>query len=170
MARIRSIHPGLSSDEAYMSMSMTAKAAWPHLWMECDDHGVFEWKPIVLKARIFPADNVDFPALLEEFKRLECVKMVEIAGRQCGLVRNFCRFQRPKKPSYRHLLPDEFRTYVGIGAPSSPPVPHHSPTSTENSSQMEDGVGVSKKEPSQEGEPIKGTYRPPMRVVDGGAQ
>ena len=27
-----------------------------------------------------------------------------------------------------------------------------------------------KKEPSQEGEPIEGTYRPPMRVVDGGAQ
>jgi hypothetical protein len=74
MARIRSIHPGLTSDEAYMSMSMTAKAAWTPLWMQCDDHGIFEWKPIVLKALIFPADNVDFSTVLAELEKLGCVR------------------------------------------------------------------------------------------------
>ena len=69
MARIRSVHPGMASDEIYMSMSITAKAAWPLLWTECDDNGIFEWKPIVLKARIFPADAVDFAAILAEWSR-----------------------------------------------------------------------------------------------------
>lgn len=58
---------GLSSDEAFMSMSMTAKAAWPLLWTECDDNGVFEWKPVVLKARIFPGDSLDFDSILAEW-------------------------------------------------------------------------------------------------------
>ena len=67
-----------------MSMSFPAKAAWPLLWTECDDHGVFEWKPIVLKARIFPADNVDFSAILVELESLGCVTKFEIDGQLYG--------------------------------------------------------------------------------------
>src|SRR5690242_5573027 len=111
MARIRSIHPGLTSDEAYMSMSMAAKAAWPVLWTECDDHGVFEWKPIVLKARIFPADNIDFTIILTEYEALGCVERREIDGRKYGFIRNFCKFQRPKNPSYRFPFPEEMHLF-----------------------------------------------------------
>jgi hypothetical protein len=43
--------------------------------MQCDDHGIFEWKPIVLKALIFPADNVEFwQKFLAELERLGCVQ------------------------------------------------------------------------------------------------
>jgi hypothetical protein len=167
MARIRSIHPGLASDESYMSMSMAAKAAWPLLWTECDDQGVFEWKPIVLKARIFPADNIDFSALLDELRALDCVKSFDLNGKKFGLVRNFRRFQRPKKPNNTHLLPSEFRIYVGLSGPSSeldddqdddssPPVPHQFPTSGEKSPQMED-VGCRMKDEGREEEVPIGT-------------
>lgn len=117
MARIRSVHPGLSTDEAYMAMSAYAKAAWPTLWTECDDSGIFEWKPLVLKARLLPADAVDFETIMEEWVRLGVVRKLVIEGKSYGAVRNFCRFQRPKKPNYRDLLPDEFRTYVGLKPP-----------------------------------------------------
>lgn len=143
MARIRSVHPGLASDEAFMSMTMAAKAAWALLWTECDDKGVFEWKPVVLKARIFPADNVDFAVVLSEYEGLDCVKKFSIGGKSYGAVRNFCKFQRPKKPNSVHPLPDELRTYVHLNADSSAPVGNHSGTDVEKPPQMEDG-GCSK--------------------------
>ena len=118
MARIRSIHAELATDEAYMSMSLAAKAAWPLLWTQCDDQGVFEWKPLVLKARILPADMIDFGDILTELERLDRVRRFEINGRQMGVVRNFCRFQRPKKPKYTLIIPPEYRTYVGSDSPS----------------------------------------------------
>jgi hypothetical protein len=150
MARIRSIHPGMPSDETYMLMSMPAKAAWPLLWTECDDHGVFEWKPVVLKARIFPADNIDFNDLLEEWLRLGSVMKVEVDGRVYGLVRNFCRFQRPKNPSYRYLQEElanreEWSTFIGQKKPSvdsAPPrLPQSSGSATENPPQMKEEGG-----------------------------
>lgn len=132
MARIRSIHPGLATDEAYMSMSMTAKAAWPLLWTECDDQGAFEWKPIVLKARLFPADNVDFEEILKELEQLKCITRYSMNGKDYALVRNFKRFQRPKKPNSVHPIPAELVT-------SSPLVPNQFPTGGGKSPQMEDG-------------------------------
>jgi hypothetical protein len=150
MARIRSVHPGLASDEAYMSMSMAAKAAWPVLWTECDDHGIFEWKPIVLKARIFPADNVDFADLLAEWERLGCVKRKEIDGKAFGLIRNFCKFQRPKNPSYRFPLPEDERDFIALKDDTTEVLHQSSGSPPEIPPQMKDEGGkreeVDKKE------------------------
>lgn len=145
MARIRSVHPGLASDEAFMSMSMAAKAAWALLWTECDDHGVFEWKPIVLKARIFPADTVDFNALLNEYVELGCVQKVEHEARAYGLVRNFCKYQRPKSPSYKFHVEPEWLEYVSFKANdstiTSEQLPQAYPRKVEKAAQREDEGG-----------------------------
>lgn len=156
MARIRSIHPGLTSDESFMSMSMAAKAAWTALWTECDDHGVFEWKPIVLKARIFPADNIDFGALLDEYAGLDCVKKFEIDGKAYGIVRNFCRFQRPKNPSYRFPLPEWGGSYSGYSSSPTPALGEDTVSPTENPPQMKEEGGR-----REEKEEKKKTERPP---------
>jgi hypothetical protein len=150
MARIRSIHPGLTSDEAYMSMSMTAKAAWTPLWMQCDDHGIFEWKPIVLKALIFPADNVDFATVLAELERLGCVRQFDIGGRPHGVVRNFAKYQRPKNPSYRHFkaeeLPADIGSYISVKGAAPPVLPQSSPSPTEIPPQMKEEGGKREEE------------------------
>ncbi len=145
MARIRSVHPGLASDEAYMSMTMAAKAAWPLLWTECDDKGVFEWKPVVLKARIFPADNVDFASVLAEYEALGCVRMFTVNGKSYGAVRNFGKYQRPKKPNSVYPITDELRTYAALQKAGSEPMGNQFGTNGEKSQQMEDG-GCSKEE------------------------
>ncbi len=124
-----------------MLMSAFAKAAWPTLWTECDDQGVFEWKPVVLKARLLPADVVSFDAILEEWSSLGVVIRFDINGKSYGAVRNFQRFQRPKKPTKVHPLPYELRNFVVSGISSSEPVPHHSGTCGGNPPQMEDGEG-----------------------------
>lgn len=114
MARIRSIHPGLATDEAFATMSMAARVAWVLLWTECDDTGVFEWKPLVLKMRIFPADNVDFPKVLDELLEQGLVRRFEHGGKPYGAVKNFCKFQRPKKPKSVYFVPDDIGEFVNI--------------------------------------------------------
>lgn len=166
MARIRSVHPGLTSDESYMSMSMTAKAAWTPLWMQCDDHGIFEWKPIVLKALIFPADNVDFTLLLNELEQLGCVRRLEIEGKTYGLVRNFARYQRPKNPSYRHFkadnLPTDVASYIGVRGAATPALPQPDPTPTVNCAQRKEEGG--KREEVEES--ISSPAKPQARAND----
>lgn len=141
MARIRSIHPGIWTDEDFASVSMAARILYFGLLTEADDHGVFEWKPIGLKMRIFPADRVDVEGLLTELSGVNKISFIPETDGKLGLVRNFCKFQRPKKPTYRHLLPAESRTYVGLSDDGSPLVPHQFGTGAEKSPQMEDEGG-----------------------------
>ena len=68
MSRIRSVHPGLFTDEAFVGVSMAARVLLIGIWTEAWDDGVFEWKPITLKMKIFPADAVDTGALLEDME------------------------------------------------------------------------------------------------------
>lgn len=166
MARIRSIHPGLFTDDAIMQASLAARWLLIGIWSECDDQGAFQWKPATLKARIIPNDNVDVLELLEELTRLNFIKSYEHDGSKFGLVRNFRRFQKPKKPNSVHFIPAELRTYVGLTADgseieedqqgggsepkprskpqSSEPVRNQFRTSGEKSRLMEDGGGSKK--------------------------
>jgi hypothetical protein len=147
MARIRSIHPGLFTDEAFMEATPIARILMIGLWCEAFDDGVFEWKPVVLKARIFPADSFKLPEILEELERLNVIKRFEIAGKSYGVIRNFQRYQRPKKPNSSGVLSPQMAAYAG--ATSEPvteldivednEVPNRFSTGTEKRNQMEDG-------------------------------
>ena len=137
MSRIRSVHPGLWTDEAFLSLSAFGRLLYIGLWTESYDDGVFEWKPLTLKARIFPVDNISVDELLDELLEKGCIHRLD----EIGLIRNFRRWQRPKKPNSSEKLPNEWREYVGLEPLSTPPVPHQYPTSTEKPSQREDGGG-----------------------------
>ena len=63
--------------------------------------------------------------------------------KQPGVIRNFQRYQRPKKPNSSGLLPSEWKDYVGAGDASSEPVPNQFSTGGEKPPQMEDGGGSS---------------------------
>ncbi|CAI9119564.1 hypothetical protein [Brytella acorum] len=112
MARIRSIHPGLYTDEAFATVSIAARMLIIGIWNHADDGGGFEWKPLSLKMRIFPADNVDVAALLEELRAADIVKKYDVEGRSYGAVRNFGRWQRPKKPDRFCPMPPSVREYA----------------------------------------------------------
>ena len=142
MARIRSVHPGLFTDAEFAFLSDAAQIFAVGLWTECDDQGAFEWKPKELKLRLRPGKDGSVEPLLAELEDANVIMSYEHEGRKYGLVRNFQRFQRPKKPNSVHFIPPQFRTYVGSSDDGSepdtdeaPPVPKNS----EKSSQMEDG-------------------------------
>lgn len=119
MARIRSIHPGLWTDEAFVGLTPFARLFFMGIWGECDDNGSFEWSPLKLKMRLLPADNVDAAALLAELETAAAIKRYTVEGRSFGAVRNFCRYQRPKKPNSVYPQTDEVRDWVGSEARST---------------------------------------------------
>jgi len=141
MARIRSVHPGLFTDEGFMGLSAMSRVLLVGLWVEADDQGVFEWKPLTLKARLLPADVVDMAAMLSELVAARFIQPFTEGGKAYGAVRNFRKYQRPKKPNAVYPLPQEWRTFVGLSGDGSVPVTHQEPTSGENPPQMEDGGG-----------------------------
>ena len=94
MSRIRSVHPGLFTDEKFILLSERAQVFFIGLWTEADDYGAFEWKPITLKIKLRGGKDGDVEPLLEEMISVDCITRYEHGGRQLGLIRNFCRYQR----------------------------------------------------------------------------
>lgn len=145
MSRIRSIHPGLWTDEAFVSLSPFARLLFMGMWNECDDKGLFVWSPLQLKMRLLPADNVDAAALMAEIEAAGCIRKYEIGGKAYGAVRNFAKFQRPKKPNDIHPSTPEILEFAGhngeLAQDEGNVVPHQFPTIGEKSPQMEDGGG-----------------------------
>lgn len=159
MSRIRSIHPGLWTDEAFVSLSPMARLLLMGIWNECDDNGSFAWSPLGLKMKILPADNADANELLAEMVEAGIVKRYEVAGKPYGAVRNFCQYQRPKKPNSVYPQTDEIREWVNTEARStrdgSEGVGKQLPTGGEKPRQMEDGgdKGISSEANASGGEP-----------------
>jgi len=143
MSRIRSIHPGLWTDEQFVALSSFARLLFMGIWNECDDKGTFQWSPLQMKMRILPADNVDAAALMAELEAADCIRRYEIGGKVFGAVRNFAKFQRPKAPNDIHPANEEILIFAGH-APNkslspSEPLPEDFPNPSEKSPQMEDG-------------------------------
>lgn len=179
MARIRSVHPGLFTDEAFVSLSDSAQVLFIGLWTECDDQGVFEWKPISIRMRLRPAKDGQIEPLLEELERAQCIRRYELNGRHYGAVRNFLRFQRPKKPKNLYVITPEIGTFVGLKGSSTEPEGVEEGVSTElrrddddpvpqkaeMSPQMEDGGG--RREEGEEDEGKKREVSKPGRGQNG---
>jgi hypothetical protein len=174
MARIRSVHPGLFTDEHYAVLSLAGRELLKGLWTESDDQGVFEWKPVSIKMRIFPLDTVDVPALLSELEKHWIMKF-EVDGRAYGACRNFCKYQRPQKPKHVHPLPVEHHAFVRLGYKSRGAEQDAaeqggsgtSPVSEENEygtdkrkpGQMEEGGGKRKRNGSSEPDGFEAFYQ-----------
>lgn len=114
MARIRSVHPGLFTDEAFAALSCDAQIFLVGLWTESDDQGVFEWKPVTLRMRLRPTKDGAVEGILSELMEANCVAIYEIDGRKLGAIRNFRKFQRPKSPNRTHPTTGDIRNYVGL--------------------------------------------------------
>lgn len=146
MARIRSIHPGFFSDEDIVSTSMAARMLFLGLGVEADDKGVFEWKPLTLKMRVFPGDNLDVVHLLAELESVGSIRRYEIGGKSYGAIRNFRKFQKPKTPNDIHPATPEILVFVGLVSESTstnnealPQNGETFPQKGEIAPQMEDG-------------------------------
>lgn len=149
MSRIRSVHPGFFTDEDLVSVSMAARLLFIGIGVEADDKGIFEWKPLTIKMRVFPADNIDCAALLEELSAIGAIRKYEFGGRHFGAIRNFRRFQKPKTPNDIHPATPQILAFVGLAGAEPeafPPNGETFPPKGEITPQMEDGGGKREEE------------------------
>ncbi len=138
MARIRSIHPGLWTDEDFASVSMAARILYLGILTEADDNGIFEWKPPTLRIRLRPLKDGGVDGLLSELVTAEKIASYEIEGRKYGAIRKFRKWQRPKSPKSWHPIPEHFRNYTGLTGLIS-------------------GIGPQREEVGVKGEPLQGS-------------
>ena len=96
MSRIRSIHPGQWTDEAFVECTAFARLLALGIRNEADDNGVFEWRPTRLKMRLFPVDAIDVTELLIELEARGLVLRFDADDRQYGAIRNFRVYQNPR--------------------------------------------------------------------------
>lgn len=108
------------------------------LWMEADDDGVFEWKPLTLKAKALPAAAVDINDLLGVLSDLNFLRKFDVDGKAFGAIRNFKHWQRPKLPKVKWPKASGIAAYVGDTSPS---LTQHLPIDGEKSGQREEGGG-----------------------------
>ncbi len=106
MSRIRSIYPGQWTDEDFVVLSAFARLLALAIRNEADDNGVFEWKPLQIKVRLFPVDSVDVGALLAELEEHRHIASYQAEGRRYGVIRNFARFNKPRRPSALYPMPE----------------------------------------------------------------
>jgi hypothetical protein len=180
--RIRSAHPGLLTDEAFMTLTVESPLAVAliiGLWMESDDAGTFEWKPLTIKARVLPAVSDSVVDLLATLVRLDFIKKFELADKSYGVVRNFVKFQRPKKPKEVHPFCDAMRLYAGFnadgkrpnagtGRPSdddgSEPVSNSAETTSELQPRREEEGGKMKEEVKSKADALLGAGAPQSQI------
>jgi hypothetical protein len=168
MARIRSVHPGLWTDEEFVNVSPLARLLCIGIWNEADDMGAFEWKPVQLKMRILPVDNVDINALLAELIGANRVGRYTFDGRIFGAVRNFGRYQRPKKPNTVHPMPYEWRKYAATDTKRSELGDNESGGSTELSEEEKPSVPKLPKLDGGEAAPVPKKSREEQQMEDRG--
>lgn len=154
MARIRSTHPEQWTDDQFVTCSVLARLLALALRNFADDNGIFEWNPVKLKMRCLPADNCDVGNLLDELAQSGQVLGFEVLGKAYGIIRNFTKFQKPRKPTTYYPVPPEplgngYETPHKSNAPNTEPRPPPRSPSTEpvrnqfgNSSSEGVGVGV----------------------------
>lgn len=104
MPRIRTIKPQFWFDEELATVSRDTRLLYIGLWNLCDDYGVFEWRPVKIKAQLFPYDSdintTDISKWLNDLKELGNVQFFENHNSKAyGYIPTFQEHQLIKKPS-----------------------------------------------------------------------
>ena len=113
MARSRNIKPGLYKNDYLAECSIAARYLFPGLWMLADREGRLEDRPRRIKAEIYPYDNLDVDALLDELWQRKFINRYEISGEYYIEIVNFKKHQNPhcKESESEIPAPKSFNEY-----------------------------------------------------------
>ena len=102
MARIRTIKPEFWTDGALIECSMSARLLFIGTWNFADDQGNLDRSAKQIKARVFPADNIDCEPLLRELMAQRLLTEYSVNGKKYIHIQGFTKHQlinRPSKPT-----------------------------------------------------------------------
>jgi hypothetical protein len=105
MARARNIKPGFFSSDELAECSPMARLLFIGLWTIADREGRLEDRPKRIKGQVFPYDNCDIDALIDELAKRKFVVRYEVDGHKLLHIPMFKKHQRPHVNELASTLP-----------------------------------------------------------------
>lgn len=102
MARIRTIKPDFFISETVSALSFRARLTWIGLWTHCDDYGRTRNNVKLIKAAVWPLDNVSLRDVDEDLSELEKHGLLfkyEVDGRDYLQITSWTEHQKVDRPS-----------------------------------------------------------------------
>lgn len=123
MARIRTIKPDFFTSETVSALSFRARLTWIGLWTHCDDLGRSRDNVKLIKAAVWPLDNVSLRDVEEDLIELEKNGLLfkyEVDGRSYLQITAWTEHQKVDRPSKSPLPGPDGGSRVTREPPSSP--------------------------------------------------
>lgn len=105
MARRREICPGFFTNEELTELPPITRLLFAGLWTEADREGRLEDRPRRLKMRLFPADDFDLNAALNDLQSAGFIERYEVGTLKLIQITNFRRYQHPHPREAKSMLP-----------------------------------------------------------------
>lgn len=102
MARIRTIKPSFFQSDDVSALPLRARLTWIGLWTQCDDAGRTKDHARLIKAAIWPLDNVSLADVEEDLSTLAAhgrIVRYEVDGQRYLEVTNWSEHQRIDRPT-----------------------------------------------------------------------
>lgn len=121
MARARNIKPGFFRNADLAELSFECRLLFAGLWILADREGRLEDRPKQIKMEIFPADNLDVDALLDQLAGCNLIVRYTAFSKRYVWVRNFLKHQNPHVKEAASTIPayDEHGAST-VQAPDTP--------------------------------------------------
>jgi hypothetical protein len=103
--RARTIKPGFFKNEELAECSLAARLLFPGLWMLADREGRLEDRPKRIKGELFPYDDFDVDALLDELAGHGFITRYEAQGKRYIQIVTFLSHQRPHNNETQSEIP-----------------------------------------------------------------
>ena len=103
--RARNIKPGFFVNDDLAELPMSARLLFAGLWCIADREGRLKDKPKVIKAQLFPWDDIDINSLLNDLHNSGFVKRYIVDGAKYLQVINFGKHQNPHKNEAASVIP-----------------------------------------------------------------
>lgn len=108
MARIRTIKPSFFESEDVAALPLRARLLWIGLWTHCDDAGRTKDNVKLVKARIWPLDQVTLAEIEDDLITLADhgrIVRYEVAGQRFLEIANWSEHQNINRPSPSKIPP-----------------------------------------------------------------
>lgn len=113
MARARNIKPGFFRNADLAELSFECRLLFIGLWTLADREGRLEDRPKQIKMEIFPADNLDCNAALDELASTGMLVRYEHDGKRFLQVTNFAKHQNPHRDERPSTIPAQCSAFLG---------------------------------------------------------
>lgn len=103
--RARNIKPGFFKNEDLVEIDPMGRLLFIGLWMMADREGRLEDRPRRIKMEVFPGDNCDVDALLDDLQHWGFIVRYEVDGDKFIQVVNFLKHQNPNPKEVASVIP-----------------------------------------------------------------